>query len=239
MHITKTSKSFTNDQFNWSEYFSENRHSYVLTNDDIIEMIPRVRSYLTESPNLMALILTKLLKRLLKNYSIPENPNILELGAGTGTLTRWLITRYGGKGMLVDNNENSYQAYKNTNHELIDDMDIFYTINDIFSFETHNTFDIVGSFGLIEHFKDKTEVLNAHKKFLKKDGIILLLVPCDTFLSRVYWDLHPELNHGYRELLTAEELSEIAAQNNLKKIDVLKSDGYVYDFLAGLFTLAS
>ena len=40
-----------------------------------------------------------------------------------------------------------------------------------------NTFDVVMSFGFIEHFNDLEPVIDAHVAFLKKDGFLLVMIP--------------------------------------------------------------
>ena len=50
------------------------------------------------------------MKNLLAEINL-DNPQILELGAATGVLTRWLISQYGGNGVLVDKNKSSLNAY--------------------------------------------------------------------------------------------------------------------------------
>ena len=42
------------------------------------------------------------MERLLNNLHI-HNPSILELGAGTGHDSEWLMKKFGGKALLVDN----------------------------------------------------------------------------------------------------------------------------------------
>lgn len=48
---------------------------------------------------------------------------------------------------------------------------------DVFSFEPTELYDLVCSFGLIEHFTDINKILEAHVKFLKPGGILLIVLP--------------------------------------------------------------
>jgi len=41
----------------------------------------------------------------------------------------------------------------------------------------HNKFDIIFSFGVIEHFSNTCEIIKTISKFLKKDGIIISIIP--------------------------------------------------------------
>jgi SAM-dependent methyltransferase len=48
---------------------------------------------------------------------------------------------------------------------------------DIRTYEPDRTYDLVVSFGLIEHFDNPIEILEAHKKFVAKDGLVIATVP--------------------------------------------------------------
>jgi hypothetical protein len=80
--------------------------------------------------------------------------------------------------------------------------------------------------------------MKAHKKFVKPGGIILILVPFDTPLTRVFYEVHQELNPGYRELLSKEEFCEILVQSGLEIINTYISHGYVYDIIGGVGQLS-
>lgn len=58
---------------------------------------------------------------------------------------------------------------KNTDAKLIE--------ADIFSYEPRELYDLVCSFGLIEHFTDLNAVLACHLKFMKPNGILLITLP--------------------------------------------------------------
>ena len=100
--------------------------------------------------------------------------------------------------------------------------------------ELAERFDLVCSFGLIEHFIDKRPVLEIHRKFIAPGGVIVIIVPMDTPLTRAFFELHPELNLGYRELLKEKEFKRILTQQGMKILRTQASKGYVYDFLGAL-----
>jgi hypothetical protein len=94
------------------------------------------------------------------------------------------------------------------------------------------SFDLVCSFGLIEHFRHKHAVIDIHKTFVHSRGFVVIIVPLGTPLTRVFFEIHPELNFGYRELMTLPELRDCLEQENLNPINTSLSSGYVYDFAA-------
>lgn len=234
MYITKINDDCLNGSFNWETYFDNHEEEAILEDLNYREIFFNLRELIKEDKYSMNLSLTKLIKNLTKNTNITE-PMILELGAATGLLTRMLISMYGGKGILVDNCEESHQRFIKTNSEV--ENRITYVIQDLFQLEIEQKFDIVCSFGLIEHFVDKKEVMNVHKKFLKKDGYLIVLIPLDSNLSRSFFEIHPELNLGYRELLNRTEFREILLESGFKILCIEKSYDYSYDYIAAICQL--
>jgi 2-polyprenyl-3-methyl-5-hydroxy-6-metoxy-1,4-benzoquinol methylase len=234
MYLTDVFRNECNEAFDWENYFSPDSHGDIIHHVNPIQLIAKVRKHLKENSFQLTFTLTRLMRELLKGIDI-KNPRILELGAATGFLSRWFLSQYGGSAVLVDKSKASFKAYSN----MKDDIKRFITyINeDLFRLELAETFDLVCSFGLIEHFVDKRGVLAAHKKFAKADGMIVILVPLDSPLSRVFLEVHPELNLGYRELLTEKELKKNLLENGLHLVKSKVSQGYCYDFVASLCRL--
>jgi len=236
MYVTKFD-SRKNAAFDWHTYFSEKDfagQTPLTAGADQQEILSNIRQHLKENHFLMTLTLTKVMRRLLKGVSLPGEPRILELGAGTGFVTKWLLNQYPGRAVLVDNNQASYEYY--AAQPLNDYPNIEYLRQDIFALDLPRAFDIVCSFGLLEHFKDKKDILRAHTRFLKPGGYIIILVPLDSILNRVYWEAHPELNLGYRELLTEREFQAALTEQGLSVVRTVESSGYTFDFVAALCT---
>ena len=179
----------------------------------------------------MTLALNTMMRKLLKNRE-PHHPRILELGAATGLLTRWLTEEYGGSGVLVDNSEASCQAFHTMEYDR--KKNLTYLKNDLFQLELEERFDLVCSFGLIEHFIDKRAVLEIHRKFSAPGGSEFPVDFQYTPLTRTFFELHPELNLGYRELLKEKEFKEILTRQGMKILRTQASSGYAYDFLGAL-----
>lgn len=223
------------DSFDWEAYFSRDQKHQIVEQMNFKKIVVNLREHLRENTFKMAFALGRVIRILLKDLQLNKQPRILELGAATGFLTRWLISRYGGTGVLVDKNIASYNAYAAVKDSVKDH--ITYLIQDIFSLELVETFDLICSFGLIEHFIEKTDVLAVHKKFLAANGFIVILVPMDSPLTRAFLEVHPELNLGYRELLTEKNLKNLLIQNGMDVIITQISRGYVYDFVGAVCSL--
>ena len=218
--------------FDWQAFFSREDADKIFETIDLKKLVTSLREYLKEDRFKMTFVLGKMMQLLLKEVKLTRNPRILELGAATGFLSRWLLSQYGGTAVLVDNSKASYQAYCSLKNPF--KKAITYVNRDIFLLELTGTFDLVCSFGLIEHFVDKKEVIEIHRQFLAPGGFILILVPLDTPLTRVFWELHPELNRGYRELVTENECYDLLEENGLEIIGTQNSFGYSYDFIGAL-----
>lgn len=221
----------TNQDFNWNTYFTNFRsEGGEHANRDVETYFYTIRRWLGDNPHLMSIALGDVLRKLLKDVKLPVSPSVLELGAGTGFLTRMLLTLYGGTGLLVDNCMTPFEAYEKIKSP--GDLSIQYRVEDFFRLDFSERFDVVCSFGVIEHFENKNEVLAVHKKFVKENGILILIVPMDSLLTRIYYEVHPEINLGYRELLTKKLAFEQLQQVGLTPLKVEISQGYVYDFMA-------
>ncbi len=233
MYITKIIDNDGQKSFDWETYFSQQSQdeSEIVKIMDLENTVKNLRNLLREDMTLMVFTLGKMMLRLMEGFDF-KKPEILELGAATGFLTKWLLGQCGGSGVLVDNSEASYRAFVSKGGYLT--KSITYLIEDVFTLNLEKKFDIVCSFGLIEHFPDKTAIIDAHKKFVKNSGIMIILVPLDTTLSRAFFEVHPELNLGYRELLTKNELYNILSQHQLEVVRTQESQGYPYDYLGAL-----
>jgi SAM-dependent methyltransferase len=234
MYLTDVFRNDGNETFDWENYFSPEYHGDIIHHIDPAQLISKVRDHLKENSFKLTFTLSRLMRELLRGIDI-KNPKILELGAATGFLTRWLLSQYGGSGVLVDKSKASFKAYTDLKDNL--KRHITYINEDLFRLELAETFDLVCSFGLIEHFVDKRGVIAAHKKFANADGMIVILVPLDSPLSRAFLEVHPELNLGYRELLTEKELKKILVENGLALVKTKVSQGYCYDFVGALCRL--
>jgi 2-polyprenyl-3-methyl-5-hydroxy-6-metoxy-1,4-benzoquinol methylase len=231
MYTTSIYKEAAIGNFDWEAFFSPEAPEELFEQLDLRQIMFRLRDHLKENKFRLAFALNRVMTRLFEGRT-PHNPRVLELGAATGFLTRWLLRQYGGTAILVDSSNASYRAYTSMDDDI--KKNITYMNVDLFNLELQEQFDLVCSFGLIEHFEDKQEVIEVHKKFVAPGGMILILVPLDTPLTRAFLEVHPELNRGYRELRTEKEFTGILTRHGLQVIRVQASKGYVYDFIGAV-----
>jgi len=151
---------------------------------------------------------SKVLKRLFKNLDVKT---CLELGGGPGYLAKLVAQKFGYKLSLIENNPEAYQIFKevsNFGH---------YILKDFFQYKPKEKFDLVFSFGTIEHFFDKEKRLKAiklHKKFSKK--YVAIFVPKNSFFVRRFFH-YPE-EKGFEKLYRQDELEKELKTTGLKPI---------------------
>ncbi len=170
-------------------------------------------------------IIFKIYKNFLDNFKL-KKPSILEIGCGSGEITARILKRYGGSAILVDNSEEAVKIAKNNfrKHKLKAKV----ILTDIFNFYTKKKFDLVHSEGLIEHFKGEkqNELIKIHKKYVKKDGIVIISVPRPSWyykLWRFYLEKRDKWHYGFEKPMDEKKLKLLLERNGLK---VLKSLNY-------------
>ncbi|MBL7699263.1 MAG: hypothetical protein JNK79_13950, partial [Chitinophagaceae bacterium] len=94
-------------------------------------------------------------------------------------------------------------------------------------------FDVVFSYGVIEHFTNPAEIVGIFDKFLNEGGLMITLVPNFTGLNAKMTKLFmPEVYNIHRQI-TKEQLASYHVSNNLT---VLKN-GYAGIFSFGVMPL--
>jgi SAM-dependent methyltransferase len=158
--------------------------------------------------------------RLLKGV-LPSNPRIIELGAGSGVIPRKIIKQWGGRATLVDSNEKARELFLSRSAP---DEPLEYILGDVLKLRFPSVFDLVYSDGLIEHFPEKDEVMDAHLRALKPSGHLLLFVPSNSFAFRTLTRFGPDM--GYEERYTIQALTELCRSYGL---EVLRTTSYCFE----------
>jgi SAM-dependent methyltransferase len=158
-------------------------------------------------------------QRLLEGI-LPNQPRILELGAGSGEIARRLVRRWGGRATLVDSNWLASQLFL---ARRAPDEPLDYILGNIFELHFPPVFDLVYSDGLIEHFPEKSTILAAHTRALKVSGHVLLFVPNNSLFFRTLSRFGPDM--GYEERYTMKALAELCQAHSLR---VLRQTEYFF-----------
>ena len=87
--------------------------------------------------------------------------------------------------------------------------------------KTKNKFDIITFWGVVEHLKNPLEMFQMSKKILKKNGMMLILIP--NLRSRAYKLLGvntPTLNpREHMHFFTLKSMKNLAERTNLKIVN--------------------
>lgn len=147
-----------------------------------------------------------------------ERPRVLDIGLSSEQLDRAIIKRTRGEVAVLDIQPEAGSAYEQAfggrGSFILGDV-ISYARDNFHSAHT-GQFDLVYSVGLIEHFPDKADILNAHIRLTKRGGLLLLYAPIHTEANRTLTTLVPDFeNFGHRELLTPDELRQICTHPEL------------------------
>jgi len=90
-----------------------------------------------------------------------------------------------------------------------------------------DTFDLVFSAGLMEHFKDEQPFLNEMKRILDKDGFLVTFIPARYSIWQLYQLFHlGQWQHGYEKSYTYNKLVQLFRENNFKIIGTIGIDPF-------------
>jgi 2-polyprenyl-3-methyl-5-hydroxy-6-metoxy-1,4-benzoquinol methylase len=118
----------------------------------------------------------------------------LELGCGSGILTKYLMREKVDTALLVDYSEKALSVAKKN---LKGHNGVRFLKENILDLDLKQRFDLVQSQGLIEHYKgeQQIEIIKKHIQFVRDRGFLLLVVPR---VSRMYmlWRLCGSIVNG-------------------------------------------
>lgn len=165
-------------------------------------------------------VMVKAYNRLLAHAQIPANSSILELGSGTGYVTKELIcSLQSTSATLVDFNQGMLDISENTFSGT--SIKTTFIQSDFFNLNISAKFNLVHSGGVIEHFEPskQLELVKIHANFLKSNGYCIIFVPTPTSSYRFFrrfaeilgvWKYTDEVP------MTEEELIAVVEKSGLK-----------------------
>lgn len=114
-----------------------------------------------------------------KFLKVDKEKKVLEVGSAPGTNLLQFYEQFGYIPFGIEYtktgasiNRNLFKANGISSENVIEDD--FFSEN----IKKYNTmFDVVSSFGFVEHFDDVNSVINKHLQLLKKDGILIIVIP--------------------------------------------------------------
>jgi len=159
-------------------------------------------------------------KQLLKYASFPDHSSILELGSGTGYVTKEMSVLLKSKRVtLVDSNPGMLNISKTTFKNI--PVKAEFIKSDFFVLDIREKFNLVHSGGVLEHFDQKKqfELVKLHSDLLLPGGYCIIFVPTPTLSYRVSRKL-AEIMHLWKYTdeipMTESELIKIVQKAGLK-----------------------
>ncbi len=114
-------------------------------------------------------IILMLIRRMIEQQVLPQPPmQILDYGCGTGSLTRSL-NQFGD----VCGVDESEEAIQFCHQRGMDNVKRIHSVNEL----PADTYDLIGSFDVLEHIDDDLHILGEFKRMLKPGGILFITVP--------------------------------------------------------------
>ena len=150
--------------------------------------------------------------------------NTLDFGCGFGTLISYVKKKYNKEILGYDINESARTVLKEKNIKYINSLN-----------EINEGFDSIISSNVLEHIEDDQETLNQLNSLLKKDGLIILYLPC----SMKIWSNLDSLVGHYRRY-TKKELNKKLLNSNFQILstEYVDSIGWVILFLSKIFGIS-
>ncbi len=128
---------------------------------------------------------TRGMDEIIKFFKNIKNRKVLEVGAGSGTDSFYLLKKCNTENYCLDFSKKalkymkSYFSKEKTNVKVIGGELRSIPFQD-------NSFDIVFSGGVLEHFKDPVNIILEQKRILKSGGLLVIGVPYTYTLLTIY-----------------------------------------------------
>src|SRR5919108_817626 len=139
--------------------------------------------------------------------------NILEVGSGLGTFSEKIIRdmQPSSHVTLTDISDSYIQALKDrySAHRNVSVSRMDLNNREDYNRIGYEKYDLIIALNVLEHIKDDQLALHELYKVLKKDGMLVILVPCHKFLFNVI-----DTNVGHFRRYTKKELQAKISQTN-------------------------
>ena len=107
-----------------------------------------------------------------------ENKRILEIGAGDSMWPPYLAKKFPSSQFVgIDYSEGGCALLSERARREGLDIEVVYEDMFVENSRLHGTFDVIFSFGVVEHFDNLGHVLSAKKRYLKNDGVMFTMIP--------------------------------------------------------------
>lgn len=159
---------------------------------------------------------------MLIDFAKKPTMDIIELGCAPGLILKELYLcrpnhRYFGIDYSIEGLKITEQFLKKNS------IKAHLIHGDILTYIPDQKFDMAMSFGMIEHFDCPSEILEAHKKFVTKDGFVAVSVPnfSNNYVKKALEKFRPgDLKTHNLNIMSKEALKKLFFETGFKDIQV-------------------
>lgn len=113
-----------------------------------------------------------------------EETTFIELGCSPGTVSAVLYEKRRFKAFGVDFSPEAH-LYLETMHRA-GSLDAVLYQCDLRDLADTEQFDVVGSFGLVEHFRKPAEIVGHHRRLCRESGVVIITLPNFRYVPGIY-----------------------------------------------------
>lgn len=164
----------------------------------------------------------KKIKKVINNIKSVKNPEILDVGSGTGVLIPYLTKKFGelSKITAIDFAENMIAVSRKKHKQY---KNIKYIIADIYSIELNSSYDLIFSYSVFPHFNDKKGILKKFKSNLNEEGkVIIFHSQSREKINNLHKKASSEVNSDY--LPAAIDLANMAEMLGYKVLQIIDNN---------------
>lgn len=156
-------------------------------------------------------------REIFEEHIKPSKGNMLEVGCVPGVFMVYFAQKFGYFPEGIDFDEHTKEITSRTLKNFgIKKFEVYQ--EDFNKWQTDKKYDLVCSFGFIEHFDNAEEIVQRHIDLVKKGGTVIIEMPnfgkFNGFLHRLVDK--PNLEKHNTKIMNPEFLINIAKKNNLK-----------------------
>jgi len=156
----------------------------------------------------------------ISRYLLPDqNKTCIEIGAYPGGNLGYFVKKFGYQPTALDFLENAPFIVENMRHNGIENCQL---INqDFLAWQPDRQYDVVASFGFVEHFVEYDKVIQKHIEILRPGGYLILSVPffspLQMYVRKLFYraeHLDKILRVHNRKIMNLAELKKQVARGN-------------------------
>jgi len=156
-------------------------------------------------------------REIFEEYLKPTDGTVLEIGCVPGTFLAYFTNRFGYIPEGIDFDEKTKEITSKT----LENFGVMgFTIyqKDFNKWKTKKKYDLVCSFGFVEHFDNAEEIIKKHIDLTKKGGKVIIEVPNFSGFNGFLHKLvdKPNLEKHNTRIMNLDFFRKVARENNLK-----------------------